>query len=105
AFWIWFATSGKIFRVNAIVDRKIFFHVREKDRDVDDVLPRRAGVFQHKPNIFKHRAALRFDIVTDYVASGIKRHTGDILPAAYTRADSGEKQKFADALRVRKRPH
>jgi hypothetical protein len=44
----------EILGVNAVVDGKILFHVSEKDRDVDDVLPRRASVFQHEPHILEY---------------------------------------------------
>src|SRR5215471_13189035 len=47
ASWIRFAGSGKIFGVDSVVDWKIFFHVREKHRDVDDVLPCRPRVFEN----------------------------------------------------------
>ena len=58
-----FAGSGKIFGVEFVVDREIFFHVREKDRHIDDVLPGRAGVFENEPHVFEHGATLRFDVV------------------------------------------
>src|SRR6266403_3155474 len=48
---VWFAWSGEKFRVEHVVDGKVFLNVREKDCNVEDVLPRRAGVFQHKPNV------------------------------------------------------
>ncbi len=37
--WIRLAGAGKIFCVDSVVDWKIFFHVCEKDSDIDDVLP------------------------------------------------------------------
>src|SRR5436190_24398862 len=42
---VWFGGTCEILRVNAIVDGKILFHVSEKHRDVDDVLPCRASIF------------------------------------------------------------
>src|SRR6266403_1550192 len=71
---VWFAWSREKFRVELVVERKIFLHVREEDRDVYDVLRRRAGVFEHEPNVFEHRATLRFDVVTNDVAGRIERH-------------------------------
>ena len=41
---VWFGLACEILGVNAVVDGKILFHVSEKDRDVDDVLPGRASV-------------------------------------------------------------
>src|SRR5206468_8852748 len=93
------------FCVDSVVDWKIFFHVREKDSDIDDVLPRRASVFQDKPHVFKDSATLRFNVVTNNVAGGIERDAGNFLTATHTRSDSGEKQKFAHAFRVRKCAH
>ena len=63
-----FAGAGKMFRVEFVIDRKILLHVGEEDRDIDDVVPARAGVFQNEPDVFEHRAALRFDVVADDVA-------------------------------------
>src|SRR5437016_1400652 len=65
---VWFAWSGEKFRVELVVDGKVFLNVREKDRDIDDILPRSAGVFQHQPHVFEHRATLRFDVVTNDLA-------------------------------------
>src|SRR6185503_17248091 len=61
---IWFGGTCEILGVNAVVDGKILFHVSEKDRDVDDVLPGRASVFEHEPHILEYGMALRFDVVT-----------------------------------------
>jgi len=105
ARWIWFALAGKMFGVKLVVDRKILFHVREKHSDIDDVLPRRAGVFKHQAHIFKHSVALRFDIVTDDIVSGIERDAGNFFAAARAGSDSGEKEEIAHAFRVRKRAH
>jgi len=100
---VWFAWSGEKFCVELVVDGKVFLNVREKDCDVDDVLPRRAGVFQHEPNVFEHRATLRFDVVTNDVAGSIERDSGDFFTPAHARSDAGEKQQLTDALRVRER--
>ncbi len=102
---IWFARACKIFGVETVVDRKILFHVSEKHRDIDDVLPGRASVLQHKPYIFEYRTTLRFDIVTDDIAGRIERDAGNFLAAADARPDPGEKQQLADTLRVRKRAY
>src|SRR5436190_23982280 len=102
---IWFARACKIFGVETVVDRKIFFHVSEKDSDIDDVLPCRAGVLQHKPYIFEYSTTLRFNIVTDDVAGGVKRDAGNFFTAAHSRSDPRKKQKFTYALGVRKRAH
>jgi len=84
---IWFGWACEILGVNAVVDGKILFHVGEKDRDVDDVLPCRASVFQHEPHIFEYRAALRFDVVTHDVAGGIERDARNFFATANTRPD------------------
>src|SRR6266478_5815463 len=89
--WIWFAGPSKIFCVDSVVDWKIFFHVCEKDSDIDDVLPGCAGVFQHKPHVFKDSATLRFNVVTNNVAGGIERYAGNFLIATHARTDPGEK--------------
>jgi hypothetical protein len=68
ACWIWFALAGKMFGVKFVVDREILFYVRQEHGDIDDVVPIRASVFQHQPNVLKHRATLRFDVVTHNVA-------------------------------------
>src|SRR5439155_13467826 len=36
-----FTGTGKMLRVEAIVDREIFLHVREEDRNIDNVVPAR----------------------------------------------------------------
>ena len=92
-------------RVEAIVDREIFLHVREEDRNIDNVVPGRAGVFQDEPDIFEHGAALFLDVIAGDVASGVERDAGDFFAAAHARPDSGEKQKVADPLGVRERAH
>ena len=56
-----------MFGVKSVVDREIPFHVRQEHGDIDNVLPTRAGVFQHEPNILKYRATLFLDIVADDV--------------------------------------
>src|SRR5215472_590518 len=76
------ARPGEMLGVQAVVDWKIFFHVCEKRRHIDDVLPRRAGIFQNEPHVLKHGATLRFDVVTDDVASRIERHAGDLFATA-----------------------
>src|SRR6266568_3853356 len=53
ASWIGLARAGEMLGIEAIVDRKIFFHVREKDRHIDDVLPCCAGVFQNEPHVLE----------------------------------------------------
>ena len=103
ASWVGFAGPGEILGVKPIVDWKIFFHVREKDCDVDDVLPRRACVFQNEPHVLENRAALRFDVVRDDVAGGIERHTGNFFAAPHARANAREEQQVAYAFRMRKR--
>src|SRR5438552_880436 len=40
---VWLAGSGEMFCVELVVDGKVFLHVRQENRDIDDVLPRRAG--------------------------------------------------------------
>src|SRR6266516_3777271 len=65
---VWFAWSGEKFRVELVVDGKVFLHVREENRNVDDVLPRRAGVLQHEPHVFEHRTTLCFDVVAHDLA-------------------------------------
>ena len=102
---VWLGLAGEIFRVNAVVDGKILFHVSEKDRDVDDVLPRRAGVFEHEPDILEYCAALCFDVVADNVPGEIKGDTGNLFTAAHTRPDPRQKQQSARALCVRERPY
>ena len=105
ARWIWFALAGKIFGIEFIVGRKILFHVGEEHSDIDNVVPARASVLQHEPNVLKHRATLRFDIVTDDIASGIERDAGNFFAAARAGSDSGEKEEIAHAFRVRKGAH
>ena len=103
---IGFAGSGEMFCIQFIVDREILLHVREEDRNIDNVIPRCVGIFQHEPNILEHGATLRFNVVSGDVAGGIERDAGNFLPAAlYARSDAGEKQKVTYALRVRKRAH
>jgi len=52
-----------MFGVELVVDREILLHVGEEDCNIDDVIPARAGVFQHEPNVFEYGAALFLDIV------------------------------------------
>jgi len=105
ARWIGLARSAEIFRVKPVIDREILFHIREKYRDIDDVLPCCAGVFQNEPHVFENRAALRFDVITDDVAGRIECDTGNFLAAALARANAREKQKFAPTFRMRKRTY
>src|SRR6266513_1036002 len=55
---VWFALAGEIFGVEFVVDRKIFFHVREEHRHIDNVIPACACVFENEPDIFKNGATL-----------------------------------------------
>ena len=105
ARWIGFALAREMFGVEVVVDRKILFHVREEDRNVDNVVPACAGVFQDEPDILKHGTALRFDVVARDIAGGIERHARDFFAAARARSDSGKKQKITDTLCVRERTH
>src|SRR6516162_6544168 len=89
AGWVWLAGARKIFCVDSIVDWKIFFHVGQKHRDIDDVLPRRSGVFQHQAYVFERRAALRFNVVTDDASRCIERNPGNFLAPALARPDPG----------------
>src|SRR4029077_10421912 len=75
------------------------------DGDINDVTPRRAGIFQHEPDIFEHGSALRFDVVVEDVAGTIERHARDFFAAAHPWPDPGEEKQIADALRVRERAH
>ena len=100
---VWFALTGKILRVKFVVDREILFHVRQEDGDIDDVVPARAGVFQHESYIFKYRTALCFDIVTGDVANWIELDARYFLAAALAWPDAGKEQKVANSFGVRKR--
>src|ERR1700726_1620262 len=62
---IGFAGSGEMLGVKAIVDRQILFHVREEDRNIDNVAPARARVFDYEANVFEHRTTLFFNVVAD----------------------------------------
>jgi hypothetical protein len=94
-----------MFRVEAVVDREVFLHMREEDRNIDNVIPTRAGVFQHEPDIFEHGAALRFDVVVEDVAGSIERHARDFFAAAHAWPDPGEEKQIANPLCVRERAH
>jgi len=89
---VWFGWACEILGVNAVVNGKILFHVSEKDRDVDDVLPRRASIFQHEPHILEYRVALRFDVVTHDVAGRIERDARNFFATPHTRANPRQKQ-------------
>jgi len=102
---IWFGRACENIRRKCGCRWKILFHVSEKDRDVDDVLPGRASVFQHEPHILEYCMALRFDIVTNDAAGSIECHSGNFFAAAHTRSDPRQKQQLAHAFRVRKRPN
>src|SRR6266849_264945 len=84
-----FAVAGEMFSIETVVDGKILLHVREEDRNIDNVVPTRAGVFQHEPNVFEDRSTLLFDIVIHDVARGIKRHAGDFFAAAHAWSNPG----------------
>ncbi len=101
--WVRFAVAGEIFGVEFVIGRKVFLHVGEKDGHIDNVVPSRAGVFEHEPNIFENRAALFLNIVTNDLTGRIESDAGDFLAAAHARSDSGQKKQIADAFRVRKR--
>src|ERR1700687_4559798 len=88
---IGFARSGKMLRVESVVGRKIFLHVREEDRNIDNVVPGRAGVFQDEPDIFEHGAALFLDVIAGHVASGVECDARDFFAAAHARTDPGKK--------------
>jgi RNA polymerase sigma factor (sigma-70 family) len=100
-----FASAGEMFGVEFVVDRKILFHVGQEHGDIDDVIPACASVFEHEPDIFKNRATLLFDVVTQNVAVGIESDAGNFLAATDPRADPGEKNKIANAFGVWERPH
>src|SRR5207248_7477608 len=102
---VWFGGTCEILRINAVVDGKILFHVSEKHRDVDDVLPRRASVFEYEPHILEYGMALRFDVVSHDIAGRIERHAGNFFAAAHTRPDARQKQQLPYTLGVRKCPY
>src|SRR6266436_8644376 len=92
-----------MFCVETVVNGKILLHVCKENRDIEDVLPRRADVLQNEPHVFEHRTALRFDVVTNDMARCIERHAGNFFAAAHARTNAGEKQEITDTFRVRKR--
>lgn len=100
---VWFALTGKILCVKFVVDREILFYVRQEDGDIDDIVPICASVFEHEPHIFKHRATLRFDIVTDDVGNWVELDARYFLAGALARTDAGKEQKVANSFGVRKR--
>src|SRR5207237_5007123 len=102
---IWLAVAGEVFGVEFVVDRKIFLHVGQENRYIDDVIPTGARVLEHEADIFKHRAALLLDVVSRDVAALIEGDAGNFLGSALTRPDSGKKKQIPDALRMRKRAH
>src|ERR1700720_175105 len=87
-----------MFRVKPIVNWKILLHVGEKDGDIDNVIPVRAGVFQHEPHIFKYSAALFFDVITQDITGGVELNAGNFLAAAHARSDSGKEEQVSDTL-------
>ena len=80
-----------MFGVEFVVDWKILFHVGQEHGDIDDVIPACASVFEDEPDIFKNRATLLFDVVTQNVAVGIESDAGNFLAATDPRPDPGEK--------------
>src|SRR5438477_5303502 len=97
--------DSEIFGVKSVIDWEILFHVGEENRNIDDVVPTRAGVFEHEANVFEHSATLRFDVVAHNIARSIERDARNFFTAADSRPDAREEQKIADALCVRKRAH
>jgi len=91
-----------MFGIEPIVDWEILLHVGEKDGDIDNVVPVRAGVFQHETHIFKCGATLLLDVVTDDVTGGVELDAGNFLAAANARSDSGKEEQVADTLGMRK---
>src|SRR5689334_7259197 len=103
--WIWFASTSKMFGIEFIVDRKILFHVRQEDRDIDDVVPTCARVFENQPDVFKNRTTLLFDVVIRNVAVGVESDPGNFLASPHPLSNAGEEKKIADAFGVWERPH
>src|SRR4030095_6507580 len=85
-----------MFGVKPIVNWKILLHVGEKDGDIDNVVPVRAGVFQHETHIFKYGATLLLDVVTDDVTGGVELDAGNFLAATHARSNSGKEEQVAD---------
>src|SRR5207244_11361524 len=86
--------------VDFIVDREILFHIRQKHRDVDNVIPARARVLQDKTHILKDGMALFLDIVTQNVAIGVESDARNFFASTHARPDAGKEEKIADALGV-----
>src|SRR5207253_665845 len=84
----WFAGAGEIFGVEFVVGWEIFFHVSEKDRDINNVVPIRACVLQYEPDIVENSAALFLDVVTRDLAGRIECDSGDFLAPTRARSDS-----------------
>src|ERR1700720_31806 len=101
--WVRVAVAGQRFGVEFFIGRKVFLHVGEEDRHIDNIIPAHVGVFEHEPNIFEDRAALFLNIVTNDLTGRIERDSGNFFASARARSDSGKKKQIADAFRVRKR--
>src|SRR4051812_46260806 len=68
----------EIFCVDAVIRRKIRLHIREKNCDIDDVLPTGASVIEDVPDVAKDGPALLLDIVGHDLAGTIQLDARDL---------------------------
>jgi hypothetical protein len=82
---------SKIFGIEPIVSGKIVFHIGEKDRNIDNPLPARAGIFQDVADVLENGAALGLNIIGDDSPALIELDAWDLFAATLSGPDAGQK--------------
>src|SRR5262245_52631678 len=83
------ADRREIFAVDLVEGREVAVHVRQEDRDVDDLLERAAGVFENGLDVRDARARLSLDSLRN------------LLGLRMPRSDPGKEDQIPDPAPVR----
>ena len=94
----------EVFRVHLVKRREVLRHIGEKDRDVDDPIPRRSSFFHDRADVAKDAVALSNDVVSNNLAGRIEFDArNDRSPDGRSGADIRRPGSPLDVARVRQR--
>src|SRR5206468_2940851 len=84
----------EVLGVDPVVDREVL-HIGQVDGHVDDPVPGRPGVLQHRADVPERGAALQLDVMGQDGTARVARHPRDLGRAARARADAGKKKQIS----------
>jgi len=95
------AWAGEPLGVHAVVRGEVGLHVGQVAGDVDDPIPRGAGILEDRPDVLEAGAALDLDVIRRDFAIRTERDSGNHFRSALPRPDTREEEEIADALGMR----